>query len=275
MAFMHLQRSLQLTLILLPVTALVLYWWWDFANLQRWFGESQVQWFGNYSETVSFLLSLLVPLLVVGLPVVLGLRQRRVPPAALSFGLALVGCGVITAVPGVSTRQRWEVDIADLEAGQPLPGRWLELKGRPLPEQRIIWNAGQTRATYVPFVSGDWQPGNPVAVFVRASEENWGDPGMLIHYTAATVAGVADLRGLPAGLARLFAEEHALQLGEPAIVLDWDIEPVPQFGAGMVVFFAGLILVIFSGAAWFVVSFREVPALTQPTGQQSPSGEAS
>src|SRR5437763_12762643 len=45
------------------------YWWWSYSGPFRWIAERQLQWFGSYAESITFVVTAAVafaPLLVVG-----------------------------------------------------------------------------------------------------------------------------------------------------------------------------------------------------------------
>ena len=49
--------------------ALAGYWWWSYSGPFRWIAERQLQWFGSYEESITFVLTAAIafaPLLVVG-----------------------------------------------------------------------------------------------------------------------------------------------------------------------------------------------------------------
>ena len=127
--------------------------------------------------------------------------------AGLLVGLASrCGWGAINCAAGLGPPDRQSISVTALEAGKPLPGRWVEITGRLLADERIIWKGPETRETYVPLVSESSQLLQPVAVYVRAKENDWGQPGRLLHHEGTAVPGTVDRSGMDPELAHYFIE---------------------------------------------------------------------
>lgn len=79
--------------------------------------------------------------------------------AGVLVGLSLTAWGALACVANQTPPQQHTVTIAALEAGESLPGPWVEITGKLLREDRIIWPGDETRETYVPLVAAEWRPG--------------------------------------------------------------------------------------------------------------------
>jgi hypothetical protein len=273
---MGLQRCFQLVAVF-AILSVVFASFWDFAGIRRWLAAVQVEWFDTTNENVTLVLSVILPLLSVALPVVLAIvlfalgdvpsddpgpgnwRQwclrRRLPLAGLLLSFFLLAVGALTWAVGRTTSERHAVSVADIEAGQALPGRWLELTGRVLGEERIIWNGPHGRETYAALVSASWQPGQPIAVFVRAREENRGDPGLLIHHKEPAVEGLVDPRGLPAEVRQLFESVELPPTAAP-LVLDYMAKPAHGIHFGYAGLAGGLAVLLVTCIAWRAAGFH-------------------
>jgi hypothetical protein len=179
--------------------------------------------------------------------------------AGLVIGLAVVGWGAINCIAGLAPPERQTISVAELEAGKPLPGKWLEITGQLAPDDRIIWRGPETRETYVPLVSRSWQPLQPVAVYVRAREDHWQQPGRLLHHEEPSVAGMVDRSGLDEDLAKYFVE-----FGYPprldAIILDFEREPGTQtLWLGYIGLGIGGTILFITGLVWLIQRFRTAP----------------
>jgi hypothetical protein len=167
----------------------------------------------------------------------------------LSAGIALVSWGALELIAGQATAQRVSVNVADLEAGQPLPGRWVKMTGRVSRDDRVIWNDGDREETYVPLVSETWQPGRPIHVFFRAIKEDGDEPGRLLYYKEPALEGIV-AGGLPAEVRHRFElVDH--QPARDAIVVDFQAKPDHQnLAIGYVCVPAGLLIVVVTGLMW-------------------------
>src|SRR5262245_60805783 len=115
--------------------------------------------------------------------------QRRARIVWLLIGLAITGFGIHNWDLGRSTESLLAMHVAQLEAGQALPSRWLELTGTLLKDDRTIWP--DHGLAYYPVVSETWQPGTSIAAFVRASPED-GGAGRLNRHEEPSVTGIVD-----------------------------------------------------------------------------------
>ncbi len=182
--------------------------------------------------------------------------------AGLVIGLAFVGWGAVNCIAGLQPPERQSISIVELEAGKPLPGKWLEITGHLLPDEKIIWPVGGVNpSTYVPLVSDSWQKTQPVAVFVRAHQENWLQPGRLLKHAEPSVTGMVDRSGLDVGLAKYFTEFEMPPRAD-AIIIDWEREPGKQ---SMLLGYIGLgiggAVLLFTGLVWLIQRFRAAPAV--------------
>jgi hypothetical protein len=180
--------------------------------------------------------------------------------AGLVVGLAFIGWGAVNCLASLGPPERLSVTVADLEAGKRLPGKWLEITGRLLSEDRIIWPPGGVNpSTYVPLVSESWQKTQPVSVYVRAREENWLQPGRLLKHPGPSVIGMADRSGLDPDLAEKFTE-FEMPPATNAIILDWEEEPITQtLGLGYIGLGIGGTVLVITGLVWLVQRFRLAP----------------
>jgi hypothetical protein len=174
------------------------------------------------------------------------IRRRQV---GWVIAAALAGLGVYFLIDSLHMTTPRPFAVADLEAGTAPPGRWLELTGRLQADERIIWDGPNGRETYVPLVSDRWQPGRPVAVFVRAYEAHWGEPGRLLHHEGATVAGLAARHGLPEEVRALFVRND-WRPAVNALVLDYDGSPGDELLLGLVAVAAGLLILFAVEFLW-------------------------
>jgi len=157
------------------------------------------------------------------------------------LGLTLAAWGAWTLAHGVQGLHPHALPVSDLDTAPP-PGRWLELTGRLLTDERVIWPLEGDRGTYVPLVADSWQPGQPISVFVRAWESNTGEPGRLLEHKEPAVTGLSDARGLPADV-RAWFERNDLQPEAQALVLDYRADPGDALFFGTVALLTGVLLV--------------------------------
>jgi hypothetical protein len=170
----------------------------------------------------------------------------------LLVGVVLLGWGAINYVAGFQPPVPEALSVASLEAGQGPSARWVQVTGRLLREDRIIWPGRETREMYVPLVSPDWQPGQPVAVFVRAREDYYGQPGRLRDHDEPAVTGMVDRSELDSQLAGYFTE-FGMPPRDKGIIIDYEAEPSSQtlilgyFGLG-----AGSLVLLITALVWLL-----------------------
>ena len=170
----------------------------------------------------------------------------------LFIGLTFVGWGAMNCAAGLGPPVCQTISITALETGQPLPGRWLEISGVLLRNERIIWNGRDTRETYVPLVSGQWQMLQPVAVFVRAREDYWGQPGRLLHHQEPSVAGMVDRSGMDPELEHYFIE-FGMAPRPDVIILDYEAEPSTQsLLLGYIGLVTGGVILVITAVVWII-----------------------
>lgn len=174
------------------------------------------------------------------------MESRRYPTVVLLAAAIAVALGSYGWYDSRGLDRRRSVTVADLEAGQPAPGRWLEVTGKLLADDRIIWGADEPRDTYVPIVSTDWQSGNPVAVFARAIDARSGEPARLLHREEPTVSGVVDRAGLPDDVRSFFMKADCPPAAN-ALVLDFDAEPGAVVHVSRIAVMGGIILMAVAG----------------------------
>jgi hypothetical protein len=188
--------------------------------------------------------------------------------AWLSAGVALTVWGGSEWLAGQKTAHRVSINVADVESGRPLPGRWVEMTGRLSRDDRVIRNDGEREETYVPLVSETWQPGQPIHVFFRAIKEEGDEPGRLLYHKGPTVEGVVAGR-LPWEVRQRFElVDH--KPGADAIVVDFQARPDHQdLAIGYVCVPAGLLIVLVTGLLWWSkpVATQEGEAPAEPVHQ--------
>jgi hypothetical protein len=177
---------------------------------------------------------------------------RLGPLAGALVGFALVAWGALACIAGQQPPQQNALSVAALEAGQSLPGPWVEITGRLLREDRIIWRGDETRETYVPLVAPEWRRGQPVAVFVRAREDNWGQPGRLLKHPDGGVAGLAAGETLDTDLAQRFAE-FEMPPRRDALIVDYEAQPGAQnLLLGYFALAIGGAVLLVTGVVWLI-----------------------
>src|SRR5262249_60429366 len=104
-------------------------------------------------------------------------EQRRAKPRwALRHIVAIValaGCWVTGGVlwyDYVALGNLSNVSIDKWEAGEPPPTRWVSLRGIPRANATVFNFDGVDWRGYVPVVSRNWRPGQPVKVFLRVND---------------------------------------------------------------------------------------------------------
>jgi hypothetical protein len=188
--------------------------------------------------------------------------------AGLAIGLAFVGWGVMNCLDGLGPPQPYPISAAELEHGKPLPGKWLSITGRLLSDERIIWPGPETRETFVPLVSPSWQKLRPVAVFVRAREDDWGQPGRLLHHTEPSVIGMADHSEMDPELVEYFTK-FEMPPRDDAIILEFEGGPNPQ---SLILGYIGLgiggVVLLITGLVWLVMWHRAAPAASPESSHE-------
>jgi len=164
--------------------------------------------------------------------------------------LILVVWGALHLREGLEARELRAVRVADLEAGAPPPGRWLNLSGKLLSEERVIWDGVRPIETYVALVSEDWRPGQPIAVFVRTDDAIRDRPGKLLHHREGNVIGVGRARALPEWVRESFLYNELKPADHP-LILDFEAKPGDELFFGGVALVAGLVLAAATLMMWY------------------------
>lgn len=176
--------------------------------------------------------------------------------------------GVINVRDGLEARELRAVRAADLEAGAPPPGIWLNLSGKLLSEDRVIWDGVRPIETYVALVSEDWRPGQPIVVFVRTDDAVRDRPGKLLHHREPNVIGVGRARPLPEWVRESFLYNDLKPIDRP-LILDFEAKPGDELFFGGLALVSGLVL----AGAMLVMWYRGRPL---PEGaRKAASGVAS
>lgn len=191
--------------------------------------------------------------------------MRLLRYAWVLLALGLLVWGAINLQIGLAERELLPMRVADLEAGTPPPSHWLNLSGKLLSEERVIWDGVRPIETYVAMVSEDWRPGQPVEVFVRTDDGVLGRPGKLLKHEGSVV-GIVRSRTLPDWVGDAFHYNDLKPVDRPWVVT-FEAKP------GDELFFAGValagVMVIAAAAAWTRARRRAGAACAAASGRET------
>jgi len=178
------------------------------------------------------------------------MTQRRWSLVWLLAGFALVAWGVYCYGAARGTAALVDVDVAALERGEPLPGRWLRVRGQLRPDDRLIFDGAEFKEVYVPLVSPSWQPGQPVAVLVRVVAREGVQPGDLLYWDGPAVEGIVDSRGFDPTARGLYDLDER-QAAPNVVILDFQEKPDDKLAYAIVCLPVGGVLIVIGAALWF------------------------
>jgi hypothetical protein len=244
------------------------HWWWESSGAALWLAVWDAD---VIPPTYGHVVVLLV--LAVAVPVSVGFWLANLPSAEdghsqplhllgwckarswrvgwLLGGLLVGFWGAFHLTAGLDSNRRLTVDAAEIEASHRPAGRWLEISGRLLADDRIICEGPQTVETYVPLVSASWREGQPLAVLIRAREDNYGEPGRLLHHRGPSVTGLVDPLGARPDVAQRFGLVN-FTLADPVVIVDYEARPGDDLVVGYIGVAMGLAIILITGLVWIV-----------------------
>jgi hypothetical protein len=186
-------------LIVSPLIAVGAYWWLSYAGLYRVLAEWQLHTFDEYYPTYTGITTILLCLIpaIVALQIIGAQRAGERGPADAAAQIAsyaerrarntrwlesrrrrltglvvtvmLAGAGVYFTGIGLLAGDRVSVDAGALERGERPGGRWAEVTGQLVTDDAVSVGTGRSGRTdaYVPVVSPEWRPGQPVRVYLK------------------------------------------------------------------------------------------------------------
>ena len=178
------------------------------------------------------------------------MNQRRWSLIWLLAGLGLVAWGAYCFAVARGTATLQDVDVAAIERGEPLPGRWLRLKGQVRSADRLIFDGGEFKEVYVPLVSPNWQPGQPAAVLVRIVAREGVQPGDLIYWEGPTVEGIVDTSAFDADARQLYDLDER-KAAPNVVILDFQQKPDDKLAYAIVCLPVGGVLIAIGAGLWF------------------------
>jgi hypothetical protein len=228
-----------------------------------WFAELQLKTMGSYSETTTF-----VATLVVIVPVVYFLarpfthllaRQEQSVVGASSFSIAayriplIIGCaGLLIVVWSATDYYRaahagalTSLDLAKLEGGQPPRSGWVTTAGRALLQDAISFGKVGSEDLFVPISSPNRK--GDVHLFVKSPHDR--------QFNGGVARGMLHRKDLP-GPVRISMEKAGLLHGGDYYVLDTEEEPAMELSVSMTFIEIGGAILAFGMIAAAVTHFR-------------------
>jgi len=244
--------------------ALAGYWWWSYSGPFRWLAERQLQWFGAYEESITFVLTAAIaiaPVVLAGVAIKkLGFAaptppqdQAAQPPQHVKWGpFALCGffvvIGLVVGGIGISEyyRARREssstaFSLNEIEAGKKVDRVWVEVQGRPLFDVAGSMSSSSSETIYLPVVSENWKKGQPISVYLEVSEH---EMDATLKAASGKYQGMVSVGGLP-GMVREDFKRRGLMPAEGYIMIDYHRTPANKLsGAYFLLITAGVICLI-------------------------------
>ena len=255
--------------------ALAGYWWWSYSGPFRWIAERQLQWFGSYEESITFILTAAVafaPLLVVGWAVKkLGFAAPAKPQTQpgesswgmkwghyavsgffLLIGLIVGGIGVSEYVRATRESRSTPFTLIDIEAGKKVDRLWVEVEGKPLLDLAGGMNSSGGERAYVPVVSENWKRGQPIWVYLEVAEHQM---DATLKAPRGKYQGMVSLGGLP-GMVREDFKRRGLMPAEGYVMIDYQEGPEKKLGGAYFLLVTGGAICLFAVGLLAYEKFR-------------------
>jgi hypothetical protein len=148
------------------------------------------------------------------------------------------------------------IDVGALERGEPPGGRWAEVTGRLVADDlvSVAERRSSSAHVYVPLVSPEWRPGQPVRVYLKTFE-SW-----LVRYADDLTSGLYDgmlaENDLP-GVAITSLEEHGHPAPDRYWVLEYKATPKSKQRLGTAMFGGAGIVGLITALGWLIAGRRE------------------
>jgi hypothetical protein len=150
-------------------------------------------------------------------------KGARVPWAPLLLAAVFLGWAAYFAIEGWTAGPLTAVRPDQVASGQALPSRWVEVSGQLLLDAHVAFGkSGTSPDLFVPLVSPQWQPGEPVALYVKTTEHRVGD-----IEASGKATGIVAWGGLP-GPVKVAFEEAGLAPADRYRVLDAQTDPARE-----------------------------------------------
>ena len=265
------------------------YWWWSYSGLYQWLAEGQIYLMGSYFPVYTGIFNLVLTAFVCAVPAILILyllvKLEVYPPDGtpalvdasklrgeavdrwlkrhiwllIFLGIGLTGLivGSVLYLSGATAGARTDLRLEDLEAGATPASRWVRVRGKLLWDAAVTFGQRGPPDTYVPMVSPQWRPGQPVSLYVRVYEHQKADA------TAPELEGMLALGGLP-GVVRTRFEQHG-----PAPMARYELlalgdQPQRSVEIGWQMMLCSIALLALTGLIWAVLFIRAQSVLRPP-----------
>lgn len=225
--------------LLAPAIGLPIYWGFTYSGPYRWVAEWQLEHFDSYEVLLSGLCPAMV--LMVGAGLVLhalaGLFPKREDPDSatavtnyierhpyqIGFGIAAAGCvafGGWLLLDSYRIGRLTQATVASLEAGDPPPSRFVDLRGGQLRDAETLGVEEDTREEF--YIPVSTRGRGPAVVYVQVSAFDWEFRGDELR--GDTRQGVLYHNGLPGLVREGFKRAGTLQ-GDEHWVLEYGESP--------------------------------------------------
>ncbi|MFO0837681.1 MAG: hypothetical protein U1D55_04080 [Phycisphaerae bacterium] len=166
------------------------------------------------------------------------------------FGIVL-GIGSVLWWHGASLGALTQMSVAELEGGKTPTSGYLTLEGHALWDCAVCITSNGSKTYYSPLVSDDWEPPQPVAVYLVSGHQPWRSR---FDRSVATYIGTRSLEGIP-GPVRAEFDQSDFKPAAQALILSLDDKPDGYIASGQVVTPIGA-LGTAGGAIWLLVARR-------------------
>jgi hypothetical protein len=273
-------------LLVSPLIAVGAYWWLAYAGLYRLLAEWQLHSFHQYYPTYTGIITIILCLIpaIVAIQIIGAQREGERGPAEAAAQLAgyaerrarnshwiqsrrrrltglvvtvmLAGAGVYFTGIGLLAGDQVSVDVGAIERGDQPGGRWAAVTGRLVANDAV--SVAERRSSsahvYVPLVSPEWRPGQPVRVYLK-TYESWLD-----RYADDLASGLYDgmlaENDLP-GVAITSLAEGGHPAPDRYWVLEYKATPKSKRNLGNAMFGGAGVAGLITALAWLIAGRRE------------------
>jgi hypothetical protein len=255
------------------------YFMFTYSGPFQWLAEWQIRVFGSYEEGITLILSMLLivgPLFAVKYAVRrIGFQSSTAPSVDVTPGLILPswwnrllfaslvfgGIGAFMLYQGLSAGPLIKTTIDALEKGERPSSHFVEVQGMAIWED-APWVEGSGKKFYVPVVSDNWQPKQPVAAYLEVSAKEYeGRTGVQIDSFKGLTYG-----SLP-GVLRTRLVDSVLPPHEHYILINYNSDPSRLTDAGYILLpiAGGLALASLTWTKWRRAKIKRAASVAQIT----------
>ena len=140
---------------------------------------------------------------------------------ATGIAVGAAFAAVVLGIPAINSLELETLDLASLESGNRPKSSWLYAENVKLFwDEALVMEQRHSEVYYVPVVSHQWTPNQPVAAFLKVTESEVDD----LDYVAS-FEGMCVMGGIPSDVMHYVDSELDVEVADPYILIDMNGNP--------------------------------------------------